>query len=611
MESVNPDEGDPDKADWKFLGLADGGEPEDFLAFISKFLASNNGKETCPNSRQIIETLFKSIADFLSTAHSSHHDTKTLIICFEALFTLLRTIPHGIYSQIDISPLSESLSQLAHTNHDGNISMQAQVNCLLALFKRLSVPSGLLSAPIGGESQPTRSYTTCLRCISLEADRVLHQVDTTRQDLEDNLVGNERGRVDKGCISESLKAHLNAITRGSHAIVECLEHPDADDDIARDILGDWSSYMTRIRQIIRSNSSSLKGEDLLSVSYHGIAPLDGATWSILSLAVIGYMRYTNVYPLLPDFSHSSSSGTSGLLEFWFPFLREADKRWISEPFARELRPLASAFNILVQDKRTTVQVQDLSLSSSYDVMDILRYSSIYSSPNLSAMGLPFSLLATINYATSQDCGIRGLLHLVSVFRTSHFSGRSVQEVQTAAGPIIGEALRILEEQFDTDWSKEPLLFTFSVLQKLFSWEREGSIFPFSDDNMDYIVNTIFLNILEKQDLVIPLDSDCADMIASLKGVCGDAHSRFGAADGGACVDLPILPLLDLRSLYNAPLQSGTLIARNQTNMTLPAIVPKFLEEKSYRRVGIREKGDICLRVMEWRKHQGLVDILHH
>ncbi|KNZ73342.1 hypothetical protein J132_07640 [Termitomyces sp. J132] len=606
MQSFNLSEGNLDGS----KGLADEEEPEDLSAVIRNFLASNDCNKTCPDYRETIEKFFERIAKFLNAVHDSqigYHDMKRLTVCFEALFALLHAIPYGRFSHINTAPLAKPLSRLVRTNHNGNISIQAQANCLFALYKQFSVPSGFLFVSTGKGSRSTTSHKTCLPCLSLEADRAMQQIDVMRQNLEDDLVGFEQGSVDEGRVSESLTVYFHTINRGSRVIVTWLANLDAGDEIGKDVLGDWSSYMIRIRKIIGSlNPSSLKGEDLLSVAYHNIPDLNGRAWSIMALPIIGYMRHTKVYPVLPDFSHYNSFVTSDLLEFWFPFLKEVDKRWISGLFARELLPLAFALNILVQNKGATVQVKDLSLSSSYDMMDILRYSAIYSSPNLSTMGLPFSLLASIN-CTTRGCKIRGIFDLVSIFRSSHFSGWSGEEIQTIAGPIIGEALRILKEQCDTNWSEESLLLSFSVLWKIFVWEREESDFPFSKDNMDYIVNILFRNILEKQDLVILLDSDCTDMIASLKGVCTNGHSGCGMVDDDLTSSaLRIIPLFDLQSLHDAPVQSRTSTAqKNQLDMILPAIprVPKFLEAKGYRRVDTREKDGICLRVMGWRGHQ--------
>lgn len=541
------------------------------------------------DGREIIEVFLFRLIHLLTTAHNSqisHDDSQKAITYLSEITSTFSP------SQIDISLFSEPLSILAGTSYEGNISLQVQASCLLVLHKHLSM---LSSSP--KVTLPKQSHMIFF--LSLQADQSLQEVDSTRRMLEHELLGYLPSGAHIERILQSLITYLHAIDSSSQAIVALWKNSYAKYEATKDVVGDWLCYLAQFQKIVRSNSPLLKGEDLLSVSFQNIPLLPGKPWSLLALTVMGYMRHTNVYPLLPEFFHRDFSSRSNPVEFWFPFLKDADERWISETFARELRPLVSALNLFLQHGGLAVQVQDHSWSSSYDMMDILHYSLVRSLPQMPTKGFPFSLLASIIYATFNECEMRALFDLVSVLQRSNFGRCSAEEVRIVAGPIIAETLCIFQ-QFFLNHIKGPLLFSFGVLQKLLNWEREGSTFPFSDKNMEYIVRNLFRKILQEQNLLVPLVSDCVDNTRSME--YEDGHSVSGRAVNPASTDSPII-FYDLQDLNIALAQPDTL-AEKLTDILSVAYTTqksKIWEEGNYRRVKAEEKDDICLRIMEGRK----------
>ncbi|KAG5719212.1 hypothetical protein E4T56_gene11776 [Termitomyces sp. T112] len=593
-QAMRPPDADAARVDaqaisWTIQRSTDDGERQEFLACIPGFLGSDDGRKTWAEllkHSEVINMFLRGTADLLDVASPSHggqinsHEVKRVSICLDALFTFLRTAANTWPSTIDISPLSKPLGQLVHASCKDNLAIKVQASCLFALHKYLAIPPGrLLKCP---EDSLLSPRTIWPRGLSQKVDRGLQQVDTTRQNLEDALEVFKLGKMEERYLAESIRAHLRAIDHNSQVIVAWLRHPYAKDKAAKDVLGDWSSYFIRAARLLQTKFALDRREALFSILFENIPYMEDRSWSVVALVIMGYLRHTNVYPSLPGFPHHNSPTNSKPLEFWFPFLGEADYRWISEPFTRELLPLASALNILIHDKGVTDHVKYTSSLDHYDMMDILRYSTT-SSPNLPTIGNPFSLLEAIVYETVNSFETRGIFDLVSALDDADLSERDLQTIHTDAGLVIGESLRILGEQFGLDRSSGPLLFSLSLLQKILSREQKRSPFPFSEDNMDYIVNTIFFSTLKKHNLVTPQDADYTNMIGSLEEI--DSH---------------LVPFYDLRGLYGE-IQSET--QREGTSMTSAAVarVPKFLKEGSCRPMDIQGKKDICARIMEGRR----------
>ncbi|KAG6919210.1 hypothetical protein DXG01_008508 [Tephrocybe rancida] len=232
VEPLQPHEGDAHALRWLIRRSTGDSECETLLTCIPGFLGSDDGKKTWQemhHSPDVIETFFGGIATLLTAAtpfyggHMSDGDLKRVAVCLDALFAFLRTTPRTFPPQIDISPLSKSLSQFVQaTYEDSNwsqaqpMSLRSKAICILALHKHLIVPTGLEEKG----SQLVHTRITKLRCLSLGADRSLQEVDQMRRRLEAEIEGFFQG----GEIEIAFPACLVLISLPSIAVRKSLLH---------------------------------------------------------------------------------------------------------------------------------------------------------------------------------------------------------------------------------------------------------------------------------------------------------------------------------------------------------------------------------------------------
>ncbi|KAG6857237.1 hypothetical protein H0H87_007656 [Tephrocybe sp. NHM501043] len=548
-----------------------------------------------------VEKLFNHAASLLiASPRGQWNDsrTKRVTVCLDALIALIRTVPHTFPPDINISHLSNALTQLVHSSHDEWISPQSQAlalrakaNCALALHRHLTIPIGLQLD--GCETQPVEAQMEKLRLLSLETDRALQDVDKLRQTLENNL---ERfhihGGIDKASVSIALGAYLDIVNFSSKKLSEWLSCPQKMDEAANTVLCGWSKYLINIGETAQKD---LPFENRLSVSYRQIQPLNDGTWSLFALVIMAYLRQTRVYPQLFPLPDYEPSMTSSSLEIWFPFLRLMDKRWIlSDAFQRELHPLAAAFEISVSCTETDPDIQDRSLASTYDLRNMLGHAAELPLPELPTMGRPFSLWASVAHATAYGCGSRALFDVVSAFKNFHGCTTTDTTIDVVHRTAIGEALTIVNERLTTKKSTGSMLFAFRFLQKLLAQEREKTS-PLSQDNMDLIINVMLRLIFYRRSLISL--RECPEMIGTL----GERIEMEGGVSEkaiGLHVGSPaMVPLYDLRDLcvLHASRESASVEA------PLPASGLQWLEGRSHLEIHDEEKSNICTRIMEGRR----------
>ncbi|KAG6884770.1 hypothetical protein C0992_005790, partial [Termitomyces sp. T32_za158] len=582
MRPVDPDEVDARAISWTIQRSTDDREREALLACIPDFLRSDDGRKTWKKllqHREIIALFISGTASLLdvasplSGAQVNPHEVTRVAICLDALFALLRTTTHRLPPDISVSSLSKPLDRLAHARYQDQTALQTKAICVHALHKHLTETSGMqISAEFWH--------------LGLEADKKLQEVDIMRRTLECDVEKiNEAKEMDSGKrekarerIPKALQDYLDAIHSSSDALTRWLqlqrESWDRKEDV-KDVLGDWAGYLIEILTIIQKHTDH---HGLLLLSYSNIPHLGEGTWNILALLIMAYMRHTGVYSPLPPLPDDHLDLRES---FWFHFHHsdDVDKRWIPKAFNQELHLLASALDILAPH-RERIQVSGRFITDTEDARTLFTFSHSHSRPRLSTMARPFSLWASIYYATASGCWTRGLSDLVRALRSANFRGN---DIQTLTGPIIGETLRILKEGFNSWRSTGSLLFSCSILHKVLSWEREGGVFPFSEANIEYLVNDIFLNILRNLEGLILLPDgspDGANMI-------GDLENSEDKAN---------VPLYDLRCLYVAPVQ-GPSQAAQETSRVL-----QWLNNRDYRRIVLdKERKRICSRIMEGRR----------
>ncbi|KAG6909856.1 hypothetical protein DXG01_014884 [Tephrocybe rancida] len=597
VEPFEPHKGDAHAISWVIQRSTDDGECEALLSCVPGFLGSDDGQKTwreillCPP--EIIETFIERAANLLATAtplyggHMSDQDMKRVSVCLDALFAFLRTTPRSFPPQINISPLSKSLSQFVSATHKDispqaqDVSLRAKAICILALHKHLIVPPGLEEM----ESQVVHARIMKLRRLSLEADSALQQLDSMRQKLEDITEGFYRqGGTDTTRVSNTLNSYLGTINDSSKTFAAWLSCPGTVDGNVTIVLGAWSEYLIQFGE---SDQQIPKVQDRLRLTYHNIPHLYDETWSVFALLIMSYMRHTQVYPSLDVLPSPPSKS----LESWFPFLNMLDGRWIlCEKFVRELSPLASALDILLPHTNPMPYVKDRSVYSQFDLRKMFGFSVEVALPSLPALGCPFSLWASIAHATAYGCETRALFDLVSAFRDSTQPGGQGIPASNFSEPVIGKALAIVDEQFRIKGSTGSLLFTLSILCQILRLEREGSLFPFSQGNIDFIVNVIFRNILRREHLICLQESP--DVIGTLgEGFEGSEKGLLSEELQGAGMQTLSgrTPLYDLRELYEGETTDGSQLTW-------------WLEESNYLSVDNEEKSNICLRIMQARYH---------
>ncbi|KAG6857239.1 hypothetical protein H0H87_007658 [Tephrocybe sp. NHM501043] len=609
MEPTNPHKADAHAFSWVIQRSTDDSECEALLACIPGFLGSSDGEKTWRETLhypEIVEAFFKGAASVLSAAsplyggRMSEQDTKRVVVCLDALFAFVRTAPHSLPPQLDISPLSNSLAQLARSNYDDSfisrvhaVSLRAKAASIFALHKHLTIPSGLQID--GQESQEMHNQIMKLQYLGLEADRKLQDMDTMRQTLERSIREfRERGGTDKSSVSAILRTYLDIVDTSSKTLSAWLSFQQKMDDAANIVLGGWSKYLTNIG---RTAQTDLPFEDRLLVSYRHIPHLHDGTWSFFALVIMAYIRQTKVYPpLLPLPSPDIPSVRSDTFQFeaWFPFLQLTDKRWIlSDAFAQELHPLAFAFDMLLPYSDPHLYIQDRSKTGQYDLRNMLGYAAELSLPDLPTMGRPFSLWASIAYATAYGCETRALFDLVAALMTTCKSSVTDSAGETFhAEAVISGALRIVSERLARKKPSGSLLFAFSTLQKILTLEHEARSLPFSQSNMDFIINNIFRNILHRENLICL--RGCPDLIGTL---AEDTGFDTGLEAIGIRPSPRTIPLYDLRDLYAAPALSNGLVGRG---LSPQVSGPQWLDERGYLGVRDEEKNNICTRIMEGR-----------